>query len=441
MHRKSRCRSATLGVLKRVGQLVLLAGCCWVSGALAADSGPATDSASATVILLSWDGMRHDYPDRGSFPGLKRMQNEGVRAGRLTPVYPSSTFPAHVSLATGTYPDRHGIVGNQFFDRTRTRNGGSYRMSSDADWIQAEPLWIAAERQGVLTATYFWVGSETDWHGQRTKYRIAPFDGQRRESAKVDQILAWLRLAESERPRLIMSYWAGADSVGHRFGPDSDRIIEQIASQDAQLQRLLTGIEAQWQTTTLIIVSDHGMAETNDYIDLRAALAEAGIAARVSGGEAVAQIVIAEPDDDAQGVARAGVVLAAIDGVEVHAGYALPDWMRLAHPTRTGDWVVTTEPPHTLSRPGGFEGALAAVMSAMGWSFGGHGYHPDRVDMGGIFFALGRGVRNDVNIPVVRQVDVAATVALLLGIDPPRHSEGRPIAGIGDRPPAERTAE
>jgi arylsulfatase A-like enzyme len=420
---------------------VLLTGCCWISGALAADSGSSSDSESATVILLSWDGMRHDYPDRGDFPGLKRMQNEGVRADRLTPVYPSSTFPAHVSLATGTYPDRHGIVDNQFFDRTTTRNGGSYRMSSDADWIQAEPLWIAAQRQGVATATYFWVGSETDWHGQRTRYRIAPFDGQRPESAKVDQILAWLRLPESERPRLIMSYWAGADDTGHRFGPNSDRIIEQVESQDVQLQRLLAGIDAQWQTTTLIIVSDHGMAETNDYIDLRAALARAGITARVSGGEAVAQIVIAEPDNDAQGVARAGAVLAAIDGVEVHAGSALPDWMRLSHPTRTGDWVVTTEPPHTLSRPSGFEGGLAAVMSAMGWSFGGHGYRPDRVDMGGIFFALGRGVRNDVKLPMVRQVDVAATVAQLLGIDPPRHSEGRPIAGIGDQPPAQRAVE
>ena len=67
-----------------------------------------------TVILLSWDGLRHDFPDRGTFPGLKRMEQAGVRAGRLTPVFPSNTFPAHVSLATGTYPDRHGIVDNHF---------------------------------------------------------------------------------------------------------------------------------------------------------------------------------------------------------------------------------------------------------------------------------------------------------------------------------------
>jgi hypothetical protein len=53
--------------------------------------------------------------------------------------------------------------------------------------------------------------------------------------------------------------------------------------------------------------------------------------------------------------------------------------------------------------------------------------------MGGVFLALGRGVPNDVNIPVVHQVDVAATVAVLLGINPPRDSEGRAVPGIGDR--------
>ena len=113
-----------------------------------------------TVVLLSWDGLRFDFPDRGTFPGLLRMEQAGVRAGRLIPVFPSNTFPTHVSLATGTFPDRHGIVDNHFYDRREAR---WYHKSSEADWIKAEPLWIAAERQGVLTATYFWVGSESGY--------------------------------------------------------------------------------------------------------------------------------------------------------------------------------------------------------------------------------------------------------------------------------------
>ena len=156
-----------------------------------------TSADEPIVLVLSWDGMRHDYPDRGDFPALKRVQTEGVRAERLIPVFPSSTFPGHVSMATGTYPDKHGIVDNVFIDQER----GRYAYSGDASWIEAEPLWIAAERQGVKTATYFWVGSESDWQGQGTSYRMAPFDGGRPESEKVDQILEWLELPEAERPR------------------------------------------------------------------------------------------------------------------------------------------------------------------------------------------------------------------------------------------------
>ena len=51
--------------------------------------------------------------------------------------------------------------------------------------------------------------------------------------------------------------------------------------------------------------------------------------------------------------------------------------------------------------------------------------------MGGICFALGRGVAAGTRLPPVRAVDVAPTVTRLLAIAPPASSEGVPIAGIG----------
>ncbi len=397
--------------------------------AASAEPAAAEDS---TVIVLSWDGMRHDYPDRGAFPGLARLIREGARADRLVTVFPSSTFPGHVSLATGTYPDRHGIVGNHFFDRER----GSYRMESDADWLLAEPVWIAAERQGVIAATYFWVGSESDWRGRGTRHRESPFDGSRPEAAKVDRILEWLQLPEADRPRLIMSYWAGADRIGHRFGPDSNRVTDQIAAQDLQLQRLLRGLDRldRWASTTLLIVSDHGMAESHRYTDLRGMLAGAGIGARVTGST-VAHVYLDDPDDHA----RAGELLRGIEGARAYAGSALPHWMRLSHRTRTGDWLVVASPPLTFSRPAGWEGAVVATLSMAGWTFGSHGYAPDHPDMPGMFLALGRGVPAGARLPVMHQVDLAATIAALLGIEPPLDSEGRPVPGL--EIPVAETAE
>jgi len=393
--------------------------------AAGATGGPSLESAGApVVVVLSWDGVRHDHPDLLELPGLDRMARDGVRAGRLIPVFPSNTFPTHVSLATGTYPDRHGVIDNRFIDPER----GPFRPGDAADWLEVEPLWIAAERQGVPTATYFWVGSESDWRGQGTRYRMAPFDGSRPEAAKVDQILAWLALPGAERPRLIMSYWRGADSEGHHHGPDGRQVVRALQAQDAELRRLLAGLDAldAWRATTLIIVSDHGMTGIRRHLDLQGALTAAGIGARVTGG-AVAQVYLDDP-------AQTDAALAVAAGMTPARAFRrddVPAELRLRHPRRSGDLVVITEPPYSFSWPAGAEGVLMAAMSRLGRPFGGHGYDPRHPDMAGVFLALGRGVAPDLQIAEVHQVDVAATVAALLGIDPPAGSEGRPVPGIG----------
>ena len=387
--------------------------------------------ADPIVLILSWDGMRHDYPERAEFAGLRRMQTEGARATRLTPVYPSNTFPGHVSIATGTYPDVHGIVDNHFLDRTGDRARDAYRYDDDADWILAEPLWIAAERQGVPAATYFWVGSLSDWRGAGTRYRVAPFDSDRTEADKVTQILAWLALPKEKRPRLIMSYWAGADAVGHRLGPDSRWIVAQLQDQDAQLSRLLDGIDdlELWARLTLLLVSDHGMTETGRWLDGRDVLERAGIGARVFGGS-VAHVFLDDIDD----LAGARQALGTLRPATVYSADEVPASWRLRHPGRTGDLVLTTEPPFSFTRPRGMAGNVAPLLARLGWSLGGHGYDPQLPDMGGIFLAIGRGVPAGMKLPAVHQVDIAPTAARLLSIDPPLHAEGRPIAGIGARP-------
>lgn len=382
------------------------------------------------VVLLSWDGVRHDYPERTELPALARMARDGVRAGRLVPVYPSSTFPTHVSLATGTYPDRHGIIDNRFLDRSRPPGEDRFDKSADADWIEAEPLWIAAERQGAPAAVYFWPGSETDWRGRRPGRREAPFDGRRPEADKVDRILQWLALPDGERPRLVMSYWGGADDAGHDRGPDHAAVQAALRTQDAELARLLSGIDALglWPRLTLIVVSDHGMTRAGPYLDVRRALARAGIDARVTG-TALAQIYLEDPAQRDAAVAA----LTALEPLEVYARDDIPPSWRVTHARRTGDLVAAAPVPYVLSWPGGAAGWLRSAAQRLGFEFGVHGHHPEHPDMAGIFYAYGRGVHRDLVLPEVQQVDVAASVALLLGIDPPRDSEGRPIPGIGER--------
>ena len=405
-------RSLRLDRLRRLALALLLA-VAPLASALAAER--------PVVILLSWDGVRHDYPERAQTRALSRMQREGARAERLIPVFPSSTFPNHVSLATGTYVDRHGIIGNRFTDRA----GRRFDYSNDASWIEAEPLWVAAERQGVRAATFFWVGSETDWRGRGASYRMKPFDESIGEAQKVDQILAWLDLPPEERPGLIMAWWHGCDHLGHEEGPDSPGIAAQLLAQDAELLRLFAGLDSRkvWDHTTVIVASDHGMTSLEALADADAPLAASGISARVASGGGDAQVYLGDASQSDVALAA----LARVEGIRAYDPQTLPASYRSHFPGRSGDLTLVAEPPRVFARPTFAQKALAALRRLRGGSRGAHGYDPEHPDMGAIFFALGRGVPAGAKLGAIRVIDVAPTAAALLGIAPPEQSEGRAL--------------
>lgn len=375
------------------------------------------------VILLSLDGIRHDYLDRKGLPAFARLASEGATAKRLLPVFPSITFPTHVSLATGAHPDVHGIVGNRFWDSER---GEEYDYSAEANWLEAEPIWIAAERQGIPTAVFFWVGSETDWRGRGATHRKTPFSSKVSERKKVDQILEWfdMPIHDPDRPGLILAYWRGTDHAAHRHGSESTDVAEALQQQDRELGRLLSELDARnaWTTTTLLVVSDHGMIEAGEHLSAKRILRAAGIRARTVHAGAVAHVHLEDPSD----VERTLEVLEAQNGVRAFASSALPDELRYAHPSRTGDVVALTEPPYVFSSVTSSIGAK--LLEATGNRPGMHGYDVREVpEMAGILLATGRGVGARAALGDVRAIDVAATVAELLGIEPPAQSEGQPI--------------
>jgi predicted AlkP superfamily pyrophosphatase or phosphodiesterase len=117
---------------------------------------------SPYVILISFDGFRWDYLDRGLTPNIDNIINNGVRALSLRPVFPSKTFPNHISIATGLYPDHHGIILNHFKNPT---TGEKYSLGKktavqDPKWYSGEFIWETARKQGINTACFFWPGSE-----------------------------------------------------------------------------------------------------------------------------------------------------------------------------------------------------------------------------------------------------------------------------------------
>ncbi|RZJ87075.1 MAG: alkaline phosphatase family protein, partial [Brevundimonas sp.] len=158
------------------------------------------------VVLVSIDGFRADYLQRGHTPVLAGLAADGTTAA-MKPSFPTVTFPNHYTLVTGRHPDHHGIVGNAFDDAGLGRF--SMARTEPGWWSQAEPIWITAEKAGLTAATMFWPGSETPHDGVMPHY-WAPFDKTLDGDGRVDRLLGWLD--QTPRPDVATLYFDLVDT-------------------------------------------------------------------------------------------------------------------------------------------------------------------------------------------------------------------------------------
>jgi predicted AlkP superfamily pyrophosphatase or phosphodiesterase len=223
----------------------------------------ATTGAPARLLLISIDGYRHDYLERGLSPTLATLAGSGVQAASMQPAFPSLTFPNHYTIVTGLTPDHHGIVNNTMFDpRLGKFSLASRKAVSDGRWwAEGTPIWETADQHGLRTGTMFWPGSEADIHGHHPDY-WKPFDGKVTAEQRVDQVLAWLDLPADQRPIFLTLYFDAVDHAGHVYGPDTPQVNDALRETDAALARLVQGLKQRglFDRINLIVVSDHGMA-------------------------------------------------------------------------------------------------------------------------------------------------------------------------------------
>jgi hypothetical protein len=122
---------------------------------------------SPYLILISIDGFRWDYLNLYPAPAIEQLAVSGLSAQALVPVFPTLTFPNHYSIATGLYPANHGIVANRFpgLDQDDWYSYRNRDTVEDGRWYGGEPIWVAAERHGLVSAAYFFVGTEAPVNG------------------------------------------------------------------------------------------------------------------------------------------------------------------------------------------------------------------------------------------------------------------------------------
>lgn len=367
------------------------------------------------VVLVSLDGFRWDYTKKYNASHLLSLGKEGVWAPEgMIPSYPSLTFPNHYAIITGLYPEHNGLVANSFLDTSEFAHYGISDPAPAADgrWYSGVPLWSLAEKQGMRTACLFWPGSEAKIAGEvPTDY--LHFDDKVDESARIDQVIAWLREPEDQRPHFITLYYSDVDHAGHSYGPDSPQTRAAVARVDGLVGKLHEALRATGLPIDLVVVSDHGMVKIqgpwvnlDDFADLK-------------GFQSAGPLLYAETEADRSRVYDQ--LKHASEKFEVYRRKDVPAGLHYDENAREGDPVIVPTGPYAIRAHGPGKDADGKARPDHAPEVGAHGFDPHRMpEMKASFFAAGPDIVEGKTVQPFENVNLYPWIAHILGLEPPK---------------------
>lgn len=424
--------------------LLILASCAAPGSAPAPSGGP-------MVIVISIDGFpAYMFEDpKLPAPTLQRLIRDGATAKGMTIVNPTVTWPNHTTLATGVAPAKHGVLYNGLLTAEPGKPAKVEQKNRDV-LVKAPTVYDAAFKAGLTTAEVDWVPPQTggtitwsfeenpDPNGVVEKEMVAAgliTTAELQDFKKGNpqwRDIMWTRAAshivKAHRPNLLFFHLLNLDATHHKYGQKTPAALSAISLADARVAELLAAVEESGMKdrTTVIVVADHGFKTAKRSIKPNAALVKAGFA-KLEGAKIVSCSASVVPEggtamvylrgaDAAEVGVKVRETLSTLEGVDKvwtpdqYAALGYPDPKVNA---QMADFVLTAKPGY------GFSGAAEGepvVDVAEGAYVGLHGYPAEDPDMNAIFIAYGRGIKKGARIDTLRNVDVAPTVAALLGL-------------------------
>lgn len=364
------------------------------------------------VVLVSLDGFRWDYANHDNATHLLALGKQGVWAPEgMMPSYPSLTFPNHLSIVTGLYPEHHGLVANNFYDLAKQARFAiaDPKAVADGSWYSGVPLWSLAESQGMRTACLFWPGSEAKIAGFRPTW-YAGFDANTEatdaeELARIDDAVALLRLPDTERPHFITIYYSEPDHEGHQFGPDAPQTKAAVLKVDALVGKLKAALDSTHLPIDLVVISDHGMAKVDGgWITLDQF-------ADLTAFEVVGTLLYGKTEEERIRVYNQ--LKKASSQFVVYRRKDVPAGLDYNQNPREGDPVVIATGPYAIRAHAPAPGKPETPPNA-----GMHGLDPHKIpEMKAIFFAAGPDIVRGRTVKTFENVNLYPWIGHMLGLD------------------------
>jgi len=382
------------------------------------------------VVMVSFDGFRYDYVEKYNTPNFKEFIRQGAAAEMMLPSFPSKTFPNHYTLVTGLYPGNHGLVDNTFYDKGRDTFYSIRQLEKVEDpyFYGGLPLWQLVQQNGMKSASYFWVGSETPIGGQFPTY-YHRFDDTVPHKNRVNAVFDWLKLPEAERPHLITIYFSMVDTQGHEYGPNGLKTKEAVMEADSLVGMIVEGLKKIDLPVNVILVADHGMYEMqnkpDNFIyqeDFLAGIPKNDLIFVNNSTHANIFIKNKAKEDSIYNVIKAREL-----HFKVYKKAEIPAKLHLNQHPRIGDLFFVVESAYSIYS----KEALAKKPETRS-VWGVHGFDPSVTpEMGAIFYAKGPNIKVGVKIPAFDNIHVYPFVAEILGIAPPKvDGDSKVLEGI-----------
>uniref|UniRef100_A0A914C8U0 Uncharacterized protein n=1 Tax=Acrobeloides nanus TaxID=290746 RepID=A0A914C8U0_9BILA len=362
------------------------------------------------LLVISLDGFAREYLDRDLVPSLTSLAECGATAEFMYPSYPSKTFPNHYTIATGLYPEAHGIVDNEVYDPTISPNLEDIKRTKYAKFFGGEPIWSAAVRQHRKMNCLFWPGCSYNITGHNPTHDVK-YNRSLSFSARIDMILDWLLLPADQRPSLVMAYFDQPDYVGHFHTSDSQVNLE-LSYVEAVLNYLFTSLRKNslLDCTNVIILSDHGMQPLNKRVYVDEILDSKGL---IVANGVVGRIYTANSTKSTDWLVDK-LQCSAKEYYWVYDRKHMPVRYHFTETPRVGD-VILDGKPGTIVFPSIVDDYHVTSD---------HGYDFLEESMHAIFFARGPNIRPKTVLPPFQNIELLNLFTELLRLNPDVKNNG-----------------
>ena len=357
------------------------------------------------VIMISIDGMRTDFTEMHNASFLQKASKEGVRAKYMIPSFPSLTFPNHYAIATGQYPAHNGLVDNTYFDKA---TGVQYSMSNvklvtNPKYYGGTPIWVLAEKQEMISASYFWVGSETPVEGTHPTYYYN-YNEKTNIATRIQAIKDWLSLPEEKRPHLITLYFPEVDHDAHTYGTKDNKVTKAVQFVDSAINAIQESLASLHLPINYIVVSDHGMTDVDNVNTMGLPKQIDTASFRVPWGDALLHLYA----KDSSKINSTVEALKKDTSFNTYSLNETPAYWHYAKKDdrfdRLGDIIITPKLPKVFN------------LGTRKTTPGKHGFDNHHPDMRATFIAWGPAFRKGLVIDGFENVNVYPLVAHILGL-------------------------